>query len=264
MKTYLELEGRFGPKPRPQSQTQSTQNLPQQSQSRSVQPSTNPKVRKAPIPKTNDRRKSTVIAKRGYKVRVLDQPMPTTTAPTTATASTQMQITGSATTAILVTEYKLATGQFAEASSPTARSQNGGHPSVQNPPPLEYIPNAPVRQGTSLPSAGSTSENLFETRKDWLIPPTPVPTSAPTVKTESPPQVAAIPRAMVTPRQAAKNCTWGPPCPICEEDEEHEEDCNGNLQNPPRLLPQNAQQPQPQSFQHPQPQYPQPQNYNYN
>ena len=33
MKTYLELEGRLGPKPRPQSQTQSTQNHPQQTQS---------------------------------------------------------------------------------------------------------------------------------------------------------------------------------------------------------------------------------------
>ena len=33
MKTYLELEGRLGPKSKPQSQTQSTQNHPQQTQS---------------------------------------------------------------------------------------------------------------------------------------------------------------------------------------------------------------------------------------
>ena len=33
MKTYLELEGRLGPKSKPQPQTQSTQNCPQQTQS---------------------------------------------------------------------------------------------------------------------------------------------------------------------------------------------------------------------------------------
>ena len=33
MKTYLELEGRLGPKSKPQSKTQSTQNHPQQTQS---------------------------------------------------------------------------------------------------------------------------------------------------------------------------------------------------------------------------------------
>ena len=111
--------------------------------------------------------------------------MPTTTAPTTATTSTQTQITGFTATAITVTMHKLATGQFAEASSPTARPQNGGHPSVQNPPPLEDIPKAPIRQGTPWPNAGSTSGNLFETQKDWAIPPTQVPTSVPTLKTEA-------------------------------------------------------------------------------
>ena len=74
--------------------------------------------------------------------------------------------------------HKLATGQFAEASNPIARPQNGGHPSVQNPPPLEDIPKAPVGQGTPWPNTQSTSENLFETQKDWPIPPAPVPTSA--------------------------------------------------------------------------------------
>ena len=61
---------------------------------------------------------------------------------------------------------KLATGQFAEASSPTAGPKNGGHPSGQNPPSLEDVPKAPVRQGTPWPNAQSTSENLFETQKD--------------------------------------------------------------------------------------------------
>ena len=88
---------------------------------------------------------------------------------------------------------KLATGQFPEAPFPTVRS------SVQNPPPLEDIPKAPIRKGTSWPNGGSTSENLLETRKDWPIPPTTAPTSVPTVKTEAPPQV----------QQSLKQ--WSPP-----------------------------------------------------
>ena len=85
------------------------------------QSSTNPGVWKALTPKASDQRKRTVIAKRGYKVRVLDQPMPTTTALTTATTSTQTQTTGSTARTIPVTVHKLATGQFIEASSPTAK-----------------------------------------------------------------------------------------------------------------------------------------------
>ena len=127
-----------------------------------------------------------------------------------------------------------------QTSNPIARPQNGGHPSVQNPPPLEDIPMAPVRQGTSWPNAESTSENLLETQKDWPVPPAPVPTSAPTMKTEAPSQVAAIPRVMEAPRQAAKNCKWGPHCPICKNEEEHgEEDWDGDLQNQPRICPRN-------------------------
>ena len=71
---------------------------------------------------------------------------------------------------------------------------------MQNPLPLEDIPKAPVRQDTPWPNAESTSENLFETQKDWPILPAPVPTSAPTMKTEVPPQVAAITRMMDAPR----------------------------------------------------------------
>ena len=43
MKTYLELEGKHGPKPRPQPQT-----CPQQTQLQPTQPSTNPMIRQAP------------------------------------------------------------------------------------------------------------------------------------------------------------------------------------------------------------------------
>ena len=181
----------------------------------------------APTLKVCDKRKRTVIAKRGYKVRVLNQPMPTNTAPMSATTSTstQMQTTGFATTAISVAMHNLATGKFAEASSPIARPQNGGHPSGQNPPSLEDIPKTPVRQGAPWSNAGSTSENLFETQKDWPIPPTPVPI----VKTEAPSQVAAIPRAMYASRQAAKIYRWGPHCPICKYEEGHEEDWDSKI-----------------------------------
>ena len=146
-----------------------------------------------------------MIAKRGYKVRVLNQPLPTTTAPTTATTSTQMQTTGFTTTAIPVRMHKLATGQFAEASNPMARSQSGGHLSVQNPPPLEDIPKAQVRQGTPWPNAGLASKNLFKTRKDWPIPPTPVPTPAPTIKIEEQPKTAAIHQPWQCPNKPQKS-----------------------------------------------------------
>ena len=99
--------------------------------------------------------------------------------------------------------YKLAAGQFAEISHPTSRSLND----YTNPPPIEDIPSAPVRQGTPWPNAGSASENLFDTRKDWPIPPTLVPTPAPTIKTEEQPQTAAIPWAMVIPKQATEKCS---------------------------------------------------------
>ena len=73
MKTYLELEGRLGPKSRPQPQTQPQQTHIQPNQPRPAQPNTNPRVRKSPGSKTNvpDKRKKTMIAKRRYKVKVL-------------------------------------------------------------------------------------------------------------------------------------------------------------------------------------------------
>ena len=66
MKTYLELEGRLGPKSRPQPQTQLQQTCLQQNKTQPAQPSTNPMVRKSPGPKANvpDKRRRTMIAKR--------------------------------------------------------------------------------------------------------------------------------------------------------------------------------------------------------
>ena len=170
-------------------------------------------IRKAPGPKTTDKRRKNVLAKIRCKVRVLAQPIPTNptpTAPTStvATNSTQTPVIRLPAESILVTVYKLATGIFAEVPYPTARPQTKGHPSVQssNPPPLEDIPNVPVRQSIPWPSTGSASENLFETRKDWPIAPIPTPTPAPIVKTEAPAQVAVIPCVMVMPKEVAEKC----------------------------------------------------------
>ena len=166
-----------------------------------------------------------------------------------AIVGTQRPVVRSAAESTPVMVYKLATGKFAAVPCPTTRPLNEG----SNPPPLEDTPNAPVRQGTPWPSTGSASEILFETRKDWPIPPTLTPTS--TVKIEAPPQVAAIPHAMVMPKQVAEKCSWGQNCPICMDEEEHEEDWDGNKQKEqPRMCPQNAQHPQAQSIQCPQPQ----------
>ena len=205
-------------------------------------------IRKTPGPKASDKQKKTMLANRKYKVRVLAQPVPmtptapvnsTVPAPTIATTSTPMPVTRSTATFIPVTVCKLVTEQFAEVPYPTHRPQNEGHPPIQNsnPPPLEDIPSAPVRQDTPWPNTGSALENLFETRKDWLIPPTPVPTSASTIKTEAPLQEAAIPHVMVRPKQAVEGCSWGLHCPISKNEEEHEEDWKGNMQRATKDVP---------------------------
>ena len=197
MTSYLELEGRFGAKSKtqPQIQLQPTQSQDvymQQNQQRPVQPSTNPRVRKFPASKVNDKRRKTMIAKRRYKVRVLTQPTPSTPTstvptPTVATVSTQTPMVRSTAESIPVAIHKLAMGQFSEVPCPTTRYIS------ENPPPLEDIPSAPVRQGTHWPSAGSASENLFETRRDWPIPTTPFPMSTPPSKKKNIPKLQQSP-----------------------------------------------------------------------
>ena len=87
MKTYLEIEGTFGPKPRLQPQTQLQQTHLQPSSS-SYPQNTNPITREAPGPKTSDKRRRTVFTKRRYKVRVIAQPIPTNPTPTELVNST--------------------------------------------------------------------------------------------------------------------------------------------------------------------------------
>ena len=148
MKTHFKVEGKLGPKPRSQPQTQLWPTQPQPSTNAYPQ-NTNPMTRKAPRPKASDKRKRTMLGKRRYKVRVLTQPIPSTLTstapdPMIATVSTQTPVVRSTAESILVMVYELATGKFAEVLCPTNRPQNKS----SNPPPLEDIPNAPGRQGT--------------------------------------------------------------------------------------------------------------------
>ena len=115
-------------------------------------------------------------------------------------------------------------GQFAEIPHPTPRSLNDD----TNPPPRDDVPSVPVRQGTPWSNTGSTSENLFKTRKDWPIPLTPFPMPAPIIKTEGQPIIAAIPNAMVIPKKATEKCSGGTHCPICKNEEKHKEDWDGD------------------------------------
>ena len=181
MKIYLELEGNVGPKPRPQPQAQLQ--LTQLQPSTITPPQNNiPMTRKAPGLKTNDKKKRTALAKRRYKVRVIVQLIPTTPTPTvpenitptvpTPSLATQMPMVKSAAMSFPVTVYNLAKGKFDEVPYSTGRPQIEGNLSIQNsnPPPLEDIPNVPIREGSHRPNAGSASENLFKARKDWPIP----------------------------------------------------------------------------------------------
>ena len=101
-----------------------------------------------------------MLAKIGYKVWVLAQPVPTTTTPTApiptvATACTQMLVVRSAAASIPVMVYKLATEQFSAVPHPTRTPQDERNSFIHsNPPPLEDIPNAPVRQVAPWPNSG--------------------------------------------------------------------------------------------------------------
>ena len=230
-KTYLdlELEGKLGLKPRLQHQMQSTSAPPQNN---------NPMTKKAPGPKMFEQKKRRirVPTKRRHKVRVIALPIPTTPMATVPVNSTQLYLPPSS--------HCLHPNACGKVHS-HAHTSNGikfGNrenllkflipqedprmkkilpfttPTLQH---LEDIPNAPVRQDTPWASTEPASENLFKTRKDWPIPPTP----AINVKTEVPPQTAVIPHALVMPKQVVEKCTWGPHCPICiKEEEEGQED----------------------------------------
>ena len=119
MKTYLELEGKLGPKPKPQPQLQPHTSIPSHDR--------NSSTRKTLVPKkVEKRRRAKALVKRRYKVRVIAKPMPAIPnslvnpilpaepIPTVATPTViaQMPVVKSAATSIPVTVYNLAQGKF--------------------------------------------------------------------------------------------------------------------------------------------------------
>ena len=174
MRMYLELEGKLGLKPRPQPQIQLQPTQPQPSTSGYHQ-NNNPMTRKAPGPKTNDKRRRTMFAKRRYKVMVIAQPIrttPTSTAPApmVATVSIQIPATRSAAKSIPVTVYNLVKGKFSEVPFPTGRHQENPLVCNANPPPLEDIPKAPVREASPAPMQGQPQRTCLKQGKIGQFP----------------------------------------------------------------------------------------------
>ena len=128
MKTYLELEGKLGPKLQSQS-----------NQFRPVQPNTNPHVRKDS--KATEKRKRLIPTKK-YKVKVITRP-----------DSNNMTM-----------QPSLTSPKAPVTSEAFARRYSREHP--------PSLDNIPVCASTPWSEAGKMSVNLFELRKDWLIPPT--------------------------------------------------------------------------------------------
>ena len=106
------------------------------------------------------------------------------------------------------------------------------------PPPLE---DAPIHTGTMWPKAGKMLGNLFETRRDWLIPPNYTNDSNisadNTTGLKPPIKVEPKPEGQPTTSPKAEKCGWGPNCSFCKNQED-----NGNNDHQRQL----QQQPQPQ------------------
>ena len=202
MRTYLQLEGKLGPRHRPQEQSQ-------------VLPNTKMHVQQTTTLKT-EKRKTKVLVKK-IQGELIAQPLPVTTTtnpPTTLSMTTTPTVTVSApimaTTAaqtmpvmqqilemIPVTMHNIAKGKH-EKPQPELNSLI--------PPPMEDAAEAPVfkvREDTPWPNTEPVDSNLFEAKADWPISPSPTPTfravsSVPIVKTEAP-HTTVIPKAIIKP-----------------------------------------------------------------
>ena len=98
--------------------------------------------------------------------------------------------------------------------------------SENRPPPLE---DAPVCKSTPWPHAGKISGNLFEERKDWLLPPNYLDNdnSKDTTGVISP--IPPIKEEPKTEEQSftglkTEKCGWEPNCPFCKNQEKEEDD----------------------------------------
>ena len=141
------------------------------------------------------------------------------------------------------------------------RPQMPEEASDSRPPPLE---NVPVCENTPWPDAGKISGNLFEERKDWLLPPNYLNNdNKDTTDVISPkPHVKEEPKTDEQSFDGPKSDKfgWGPNCPFCKNQEKEEEDWDGNhqkqlkqktLPQPEIQIPQ-ARCPQTLNYQRPQ------------
>ena len=102
--------------------------------------------------------------------------------------------------------------------APTNIKPQAQETSDNRPPPLE---DAPVCESTPWPDGGKISGNLFEERKDWLLPPnylnnnnkntTSVTSPKPPIKEEPKREE----QSFTSPR--TDKCGWGPNCPFCKK-----------------------------------------------
>ena len=142
-------------------------------------------------------------------------------------------------------------------TSTNDRPQVQEETSDSRPQPLE---NVTVHESTPLPDVGKISGNLFEERKDWLLPPkylnndnkdmTSVTSPKPPIKEE--PKTEE--QSFTSPK--TDKWGWGPNWPFCKNQEKEEEDWDGNCQKQlqQKTLPQ-------QEVQMPQERWPQALNY---
>ena len=179
---------------------------PTSSQYRPPQLDTNPNVRKD---KATEKRKRAVPTKR-FRLNTVSKPSEAATCPpaTISKASTNV------------------------------KPQVQEEVSENRPPPLE---DAPVCESTPWPSAGKISGNLFEERKDWLLPPNYLDNNnfKDTTRVNSPkPPIKEEPK---TEEQSFNNlktekCGWRPNCPFCknqEKEEDWDSNCLHQLQTQP-------------------------------
>ena len=95
--------------------------------------------------------------------------------------------------------------------------------------------------GTPWPEAGKMSGNLFETRKDWLLPPNYIDDTKSTANITSPnPPIKMEPKTegQLSTSPKAEKCGWEPNCPFCKN---QEEDWDGDHQKHLQMQPQPQQ-----------------------
>ena len=132
--------------------------------------------------------------------------------------------------------------------APTNLESKEGTPE-NKPPPLE---DAPIHAGTPWPKAGKMSGNLFQIRKDWLIPPNYDYDSNTNIaianSSKSPIKIEPKPEEQPTNSPIAEKCGWGPNCPFCKNIEDWDGDHQKQLQQQPQPQVQMPQMQCPQAL----------------